>query len=36
MGTLTGQTTDVVRRAFDGAWRFAVDNPWGVAAWAPM
>jgi uncharacterized protein (TIGR02246 family) len=33
MGTLTGQTTDIVRRGSDGAWRFAVDNPWGVAAW---
>ncbi len=29
---LSGETTDVLRRGGDGAWRFAIDNPWGVAA----
>jgi ketosteroid isomerase-like protein len=29
--TLPGTTTDVVRRQRDGNWRFAVDNPTGVA-----
>jgi ketosteroid isomerase-like protein len=32
---LAGQTTDVVRRQPDGTWLFAIDNPWGVQAFAP-
>lgn len=32
---LTGQTTDVVRRQSDGTWLLAIDNPWGVQAFAP-
>jgi ketosteroid isomerase-like protein len=28
------QTTDVIRRQGDGSWLFALDNPWGVGAWA--
>lgn len=31
---LTGRTTDVVRRQPDGTWLFAIDNPWGVQAFA--
>lgn len=31
---LMGQTTDVVRRQPDGTWLFALDNPWGVQAFA--
>lgn len=31
---LAGQTTDVVRRQADGTWLFAIDNPWGVQAFA--
>jgi len=31
---LAGQTTDVVRRQSDGTWLFAIDNPWGVQAFA--
>jgi ketosteroid isomerase-like protein len=27
------ETTDVLRRQPDGSWFFAIDNPWGVAAW---
>jgi uncharacterized protein (TIGR02246 family) len=30
---VTAQTTDVLRRQQDGSWLFAIDNPWGVAAW---
>ncbi len=30
--TLTGQTTDVVRRQPDGTWRIVIDNPYGSAA----
>jgi ketosteroid isomerase-like protein len=29
---ITGETTDVVRQDGEGAWRFAIDNPWGTAA----
>jgi ketosteroid isomerase-like protein len=29
---ITGATTDVVRQDGEGAWRFAIDNPWGTAA----
>jgi uncharacterized protein (TIGR02246 family) len=29
---ISAQTTDVVRRQPDGAWLFAIDNPWGAAA----
>jgi ketosteroid isomerase-like protein len=31
---LNGQTTDVVRCQPDGSWLFAIDNPWGVHAFA--
>lgn len=31
---LSGQTTDIVRRQPDGSWLFAIDNPWGVQAFA--
>jgi ketosteroid isomerase-like protein len=31
---LAGHTTDVVRRRSDGTWLFAIDNPWGVQAFA--
>jgi ketosteroid isomerase-like protein len=31
---LAGQTTDVVRRQPGGSWLFAIDNPWGVQAFA--
>ena len=29
---MTGTATDVLRRQPDGAWRVAIDNPWGIAA----
>jgi uncharacterized protein (TIGR02246 family) len=29
---ISAETTDVVRRRPDGAWLFAIDNPWGAAA----
>jgi uncharacterized protein (TIGR02246 family) len=28
--TLTGRNADVLRRQPDGAWRFVIDNPWGI------
>lgn len=28
--TMRGTTTDVARRQPDGAWRVAIDNPWGL------
>ena len=31
---MTGQTTDVMRRQGDGSWRFVIDNPNGVQAFA--
>ena len=31
---LAGETTDVVRRQSDATWLFAIDNPWGVQAFA--
>ena len=31
---MSGQTTDVVRRQPDGTWLFAIDNPYGVRAFA--
>ena len=29
---MTGTATDVLRRQPDGAWRVAIDNPWGIGA----
>jgi uncharacterized protein (TIGR02246 family) len=29
---ISAQTTDVVRRQPNGGWLFAIDNPWGTAA----
>ena len=28
---MSGQTSDVLRRQPDGAWRFVIDNPFGSA-----
>lgn len=28
--TLAGRNADVLRRQPDGAWRFVIDNPWGI------
>jgi uncharacterized protein (TIGR02246 family) len=30
--TLSGQTSDTLRRQADGTWKFAIDNPFGDAA----
>lgn len=29
--TLSGQSSDVLRRQPDGQWKIAIDNPWGTA-----
>ena len=31
IGDITGTATDVARRGPDGGWRYAIDNPSGVA-----
>ncbi|MEV1120111.1 hypothetical protein AB0I91_34105 [Actinosynnema sp. NPDC049800] len=31
IGDITGTATDVARRGPDGAWRYAIDNPSGIA-----
>jgi ketosteroid isomerase-like protein len=33
-GHVTGTATDVARRGADGVWRYAVDNPFGIATGA--
>ncbi|MCE6996802.1 DUF4440 domain-containing protein [Saccharothrix sp. S26] len=31
IGDVTGTATDVARRGHDGGWRYAIDNPFGIA-----
>ena len=33
--SLTGQSSDVLRRQPDGGWKIAIDNPWGTAVLSP-
>ena len=32
---MSGESTDILRRAPDGRWLIALDNPWGVAILSP-